>query len=151
MIMSFEEKKYMFYYANDKKPAFYLIRYGDIINLSCNKEVAQRLSNILSDYIKNAQCPVPVVNFNQHLKVLLAGRDDKVSSHTEDNSYLGIKCDYVYSLIFNKNFAKTLNDSVQDFLTQTRISPSLYCLAKQLDTIVRFQNRPPYADEKQDE
>jgi hypothetical protein len=150
--MNFEDKKYVFYYADDKKPAFYLIRYGDIINLSCNNEIVQRLSNILGDFIKNSQqCHVSVVNFNQHLKILLTGRDDKVSSHTENHSYLGIKYDYVYALILSKNFAKILDNSIQEFLKHTTISPSLYCLARQLNAIVRFQNRPPYADEQKEE
>lgn len=142
------DERPVFYFASHKKPAFYLIRYGDIINISCNEEVASRLSNILGDYVKNSDRVSPLLtSFKQHLKLMVAKREEKCSSHSDEGSYLCNKLSYVYSIIIDKSFARNLSGALDEFLVHNKISPSMYSLARQLSTIVKIQNKPLYVDE----
>lgn len=142
------DERPVFYFASHKKPAFYLIRYGDIINISCNEEIASRLSNILGDFVKNSERVSPLLtSFKQHLKLMLGKREEKCASHSDEGSYVCSKLSYVYSIIMDKSFSKNVSSALDEFLLHNKISPSMYSLARQLSTIVKIQNKPLYIDE----
>lgn len=108
------------------KPGFSLIKYGSVYTLNCNREFAQRFSNVLRDCNNEA-----VSKLAEDLKYCLDSKENTVDP--ESSEYMLSKFSHVFLLTCNKDYMQRLNAVVQNFLVENRVSPALYSFSQQLD------------------
>lgn len=133
----------------EPRPGFDLVKYGNVFTFNFNQEFCQRLKNVLADYHKNYKLQEPIAGFFKNLSLFMelpAGGTAEPS-----NLYVMERYQHVYTVVCEREFAQSLNQTLTQFLVQKRVSPALFSFAKQLEGALypkRFDTKTRYADEQ---
>lgn len=131
----------------EPKPGFSLVKYGDVFTFNFNTEFAQRLKNVLADFQKNQSLEESVTGFYKTLCFYLQLPGGE---RVKDKLYTIVKYDYVYSVVCEREFVRSLNHVMTSFLVERRVSPALFSFTRQLEGALypqRFNAKTRYADD----
>jgi len=128
------------------KPGFSLVKYGNVLAFNFNLEFAQRFKNVLADYHKNFGLKEPLLPFFTELCFHL---DLPAGVETDNPLFVIERFDHVFSVSCDKKFAISLNDTLNQFLIEKRVSTALFCFAKQLEGCLfpKFEGRANQDDD----
>jgi hypothetical protein len=131
----------------EPKPGFDLVKYGNVFTFNFNQEFAQRLNNVLADCHRNDLIQSQVLCFFKRLRNVMDLPNEDPGWATQ---FILERFQHVFTVVCEREFVKTLNQLMTQFLVQKRVSPAMFSFIKQLEGALypkRFDPKTSYADE----